>query len=230
MSYILDALRKADAERERDPARGIHAQPAVGATVAAARSGPPAWMWLAGGAVAVAGVAFVAWPVDGVAPIAAKPVAQPQPAAIAVPPQPVGAAIPVQVSAPMPVATAVQPAPPPMPVPTPQAPVAATTKPTPAVAVANAPAAAVPAAAPAPIAATDRVYAIAELPPDIQRDLPKLAITGGVHSDNAAQRMLIVGGQVMAEGAQLAPGVVLEEIRPKTAVVRFRGYRYSVGY
>src|SRR5687768_12980110 len=27
MSYILDALRKADAQRERDPARGIHAQP-----------------------------------------------------------------------------------------------------------------------------------------------------------------------------------------------------------
>ena len=28
MSYILDALKKADAQRERDPARGIHAQPA----------------------------------------------------------------------------------------------------------------------------------------------------------------------------------------------------------
>jgi general secretion pathway protein B len=27
MSYILDALRKADAQRQRDPARGIHAQP-----------------------------------------------------------------------------------------------------------------------------------------------------------------------------------------------------------
>lgn len=228
MSYILDALRKADAERERDPARGIHAQPAVGATMAAARSGPPAWMWLAGGAVAVAGVAFVAWPVDSAPPTAVKPVAQPQPAAVAPPAQPVAAAMPVQVSAPMPVATAVQPAPPPMPVPAPQAPVAATARPTPAVAVATAPPVAVPAAAPAP--AADRVYAIAELPPDVQRDLPKLAITGGVHSDNAAQRMLIVGGQVMAEGAQLAPGVVLEEIRPKTAVVRFRGYRYSVGY
>ena len=27
MSYILDALRKADAQRARDPARGIHALP-----------------------------------------------------------------------------------------------------------------------------------------------------------------------------------------------------------
>lgn len=230
MSYILDALRKADAERERDPARGIHAQTAVGATVAAARSGPPAWMWLAGGAVAAAGVAFVAWPVDGPSPLSAKPVARPQPAAVAPPAQPIPAAMPVQVSAPMPVATAVQPAPPPMPAPIPQAPVAATAKAVPAVAVATAPPAVAAAAAAAPSAGADRVHAIAELPPDVQRDLPKLAITGGVHSDNAAQRMLIVGGQVMAEGAQLAPGAVLEEIRPKTAVVRFRGYRYSVGY
>lgn len=78
--------------------------------------------------------------------------------------------------------------------------------------------------------ATERIYAMAELPPDVQRDLPKLAITGGVHSDNAAQRMLIVGGQVMGEGAELAPGLVLEQIRAKTAVFRFRGLRFSLPY
>jgi general secretion pathway protein B len=86
------------------------------------------------------------------------------------------------------------------------------------------------AAASAPSAATDRILAVAELPPDVQRDLPKLAISGGVHSDNAAQRMLIVGGQVMHEGAEVAPGLVLEQIRPRNAVLRFRGLRYSVGY
>ncbi len=70
----------------------------------------------------------------------------------------------------------------------------------------------------------------AELPPEVQRDLPKLAISGGVYSDNAAQRMLIVNGQVLGEGAEPAPGVVLEQIRARTAVWRFRGYRYSVTY
>ena len=78
--------------------------------------------------------------------------------------------------------------------------------------------------------ATERIYAMAELPPDVQRELPKLTITGGVHSDNAAQRMLIVGGQVMGEGAEIAPGVVLEQIRPKSAVLRFRNHRFSVPY
>ncbi len=42
--------------------------------------------------------------------------------------------------------------------------------------------------------------------------------------------MLIVGGQVAGEGAELAPGVVLEQIRPKSAVLRFRGLRYTVAY
>ena len=78
--------------------------------------------------------------------------------------------------------------------------------------------------------ATERIYAMAELPPDVQRELPKLTITGGVHSDNAAQRMLIVGGQVMGEGAEVAPGLVLEQIRAKTAVFRFRGLRFSLAY
>jgi general secretion pathway protein B len=74
------------------------------------------------------------------------------------------------------------------------------------------------------------VLAIAELPPEVQRELPKLQIAGGVHSENPAQRMLIVGGQVIAEGAEAAPGVVVEQIRPKSAVLKFRSYRYSVQY
>jgi general secretion pathway protein B len=77
---------------------------------------------------------------------------------------------------------------------------------------------------------TDRVLSTAELPADVQRELPKLQISGGVHSENAAQRMLIVGGEVRTEGSELAPGVVLEQIRDRTAVLRYRGYRYSVVY
>ena len=69
-----------------------------------------------------------------------------------------------------------------------------------------------------------------DLPADVQRELPKLAISGGVHSENAAQRLLIVGGDVVKEGAELAPGVVLEQIRARNAVLRYRGYRYSVAF
>jgi len=55
-------------------------------------------------------------------------------------------------------------------------------------------------------------------------------VSGGVYSDNASQRMLIVNGQVANEGAEIAPGLVLEQIRAKSVALRFRGWRYSVGY
>jgi general secretion pathway protein B len=220
MSYILDALRKADAERERDPARGIHAQPAALQPGGAGSLGPRR-LWLAGLVVmTVAGAGFVLFrPTAPAAP--ATPVAAPVPP----PPAPVVAAAPPPVNIP---AAEVQPPAPPMPAPV--AAPAATPRPAPApVAAAPAPAAptALPSSAPA---ATDRIVPFAELPPEVQRELPKLAIHGGVHSENAAQRMLIVGGQVMHEGAELAPGVVLEQIRPKAAVLRFRGWRYTLPY
>jgi general secretion pathway protein B len=91
-----------------------------------------------------------------------------------------------------------------------------------------------PAAAPATTAsaatAHDRVLSINELPADVQRDLPKLVISAGVYSDNPAQRLLIVNGQAVAEGAEPAPGVLLEQIRARTAVLKYRGYRYSLVY
>lgn len=93
------------------------------------------------------------------------------------------------------------------------------------------PASALAASSPLPAtAASNRVLSVNELPADVQRELPKLAISGGVYSDNPAQRMLIVNGQVLGEGAEPAPGVLLEQIRAKTAVLKFRGYRYAVAY
>ena len=81
--------------------------------------------------------------------------------------------------------------------------------------------AAAAAAAAAPVAAP-----VAGLPPDA----PKLAISGGVYSTNPAQRMLIVNGQVFNEGSEIGPGVVLEQIKPKGAVLKFRNARYSISY
>ena len=260
MSYILDALRKADADRERDPARGIHAQPRS-AVPANASSSLPAWIWPAATALVVLAVGVLWWPRE--APVRRPPeptaVASTQSFPAPVPaPAPAAATVPVQ--APMAAADSVSPpAPPPLAAPPvvrspPGAPPnpqrSGTRMPPPPPAIAAVPgvpgvpaAAAVPGPAsgkpPAPsvqaapqavVPTSERVFGVGELPPEIQRDLPKLAISGGVHSENAAQRMLIVGGQVMSEGAEVAPGVVLEQIRPHAAVLRFRGYRYSVTF
>jgi len=212
MSYILDALRRADAERERDPARGIHAQPSA-VVPAAARTRVPGWAWPAAAALIVAAAAVASWqratpaaPASDL-PLSRSSVSPVVPVAAAVlPPAPIVVERVVRVV----------PAPPAMTLKAPPA----------APAVAATPAAPVASAA----SAADRVYNVAELPPDVRSALPKLAITGGVHSENPAQRMLVVGGQVMHEGAELAPGVVLDQIRPRGAVLKFRGYRYGVTY
>jgi general secretion pathway protein B len=68
--------------------------------------------------------------------------------------------------------------------------------------------------------------ALAGLPPDA----PRVSISGGVYSPSPAQRMLIVNGQVFNEGSEVAPGLAIDEIKPRTAVLRFRGARYIVAY
>ena len=216
MSYILDALRRADAQRERDPARGIHAQP-VTLSVPADHSGPGSRLWLVGMALVAAAVLLVAatWGSGWFA----RPAAPALAAATAPPLASVAKAAP-PASPPSP-ATEVLPAAPPAPPPSALPPA----REAPRVA------AKVTAYPPVPAAsASDRLLSLAELPADVQRELPKLTITGGVYSPTPAQRLLIVNGQVLGEGAEAAPGVLLEQIRPKTAVLNFRGFRYGVPY
>jgi len=57
---------------------------------------------------------------------------------------------------------------------------------------------------------------------------PKLFVTGSVYSSNPQHRMAIVNGQVVREGGQIAPGLVLEQITPLDVVLDYRGSRYRV--
>lgn len=128
-------------------------------------------------------------------------------------------------TSPAPATEVLPPAPPMRPVPTaPPAPPPAAVQPP------SAEAQKTPAPAPPVAIAGERLLAAGDLPPDVQRDLPKLTITGGVYSTDPSRRMLIVNGQVLNEGAEAAPGVLLTQIRPKVAVLTFRGWRYGVAY
>lgn len=61
-------------------------------------------------------------------------------------------------------------------------------------------------------------------------DAPKVVINGGVYSESRAMRAAIVNGEVVREGANLGPGLVLEQIRPLGVVLGYRGARYTVIY
>ena len=265
MSYILDALRRADAERERGAVPGLHTRTPEAATPAAparTRRGP----WLAAGAAGgVAVAALAVWLLGGTRP-------------------PAGAAAPTAVAPRGDGEQAVAgraPAAPRLAAPLAQAPIAAVTPPAakapparpaaessaaPTVRTATTPAPASPGSAgaaaagdapraadggradgaverpqhpPAPgvdsrsgaaAAAPERPLPLERLPADVRRTLPTLAIGGAVWSEHAPSRMLLVGGQLLHEGETAAPGIVLERIGPRSAVLRRGTLRWEVAY
>ena len=105
----------------------------------------------------------------------------------------------------------------------------ATPKPAPATASAATPATPTTPATVAPATAPTRVGSLAELPADARRALPPLAFGGSIYSNTPANRLLIVNGQLMHEGDSLGPGVTLEQIKPKAAVLNIGGQRYEIG-
>ncbi len=223
MSYILDALRKADAERERGNVPGIHAQPMIGGSAPTATPGTRMpWPWI--GAVALVGLLVLAagWLLTRgetrevvaprPAPIAAAPVTSPPPVAAAA----------ATAAAPVPPAPPARVKEEPLPVIRQTLPPAA---PTPA-----AKAVAKPSAAASSAGGEARIPALAELPDEIRRQLPKVSIGASSYSKKAADRILIVNGQVLHEGDPITPDLVLQQIKLRAAVLAFKGLRYEIAY
>ena len=219
MSYILDALRKADSDRERGAVPGIHAQtlPPLGGADDGRRA-PGLLLW-AVIALALLLAALVAWQL-----VASDPAPEPAPAqTAALPPPPVPGPAPVA-AAPVPQPARAEP-----PIATslnlPRIPAVAAPR-----AAASAAAKAPPAASAASAAAATRVYAQNELPDTIRRELPQIVVGGSIYSDNPANRFLVINGQVFHEGDKLGPELWLDQIKLKAAVLRFKGYRYGITY
>jgi general secretion pathway protein B len=242
MSYILDALRKAEAERERGTVPHLMAQP-LGSppTAAAPRRGA---LWGAGAALSLAAAVGAGWWLarqDAPAPSAV-------PAAAMAPAVPVTEPVAVHAAAPATGGTALSTAPNTVATPPARtAPVVNSGTPGSLAALEQPPgpqrpAVGVPAAAPAPQAVDGapasattrptptRTVAYDQLPPDVRRQLPALSLAGAIYSDTPSARMLLVNGQLQREGDHVAPGVVLEQILPRSAVLRWRDLRYEMGW
>lgn len=228
MSYILEALKKAQAERQLGNAPTIHA-PVVHAVPAARASRMP----LALGAAAVVvllGAALFAWRQSGPAapaPVAVKAASAP---AVAVPPPAatVAPAPPPQVAfLPEPVAQAARKSEaPPVRKPQPPAQQAAKAEPVRPAAVAPDPMPAVPSR----VAAEETTRGFNDLPEAVRREVPKVVFGGYIYSPNPADRLLLVDKMLRREGEEVAPGLVLEKLLPNAAVMNYRGQRYRVPY
>ncbi|MFN9102675.1 MAG: general secretion pathway protein GspB [Betaproteobacteria bacterium] len=209
MSLILDALRKAEAERQRGTGPGLHrgaaGSPAAPPAAAAGRRGGV----LAAGLAALVLAAGALWAALGreQAPAAGRPDARLPAPAPAAPPAPTPAPTP-------PLAAAT---PPPLPVVVSVPPVVPSREP--------------PAQPPAPPAEPARppgapiitqVRRLAELPAEQRRELPPLVVGGSVWSDQASARFVVLDGQVLREGDAAAPGLVLVKLAPRAATLRWR--------
>ncbi|MDQ2819245.1 MAG: general secretion pathway protein GspB [Pseudomonadota bacterium] len=223
MSYILEALKKAQAERQLCNAPTIHAPtlhtapahvPSAKKTgalaaglVAAVLLATGAWLWSqrVPAPVAIPATAMAPAPAPVVAP-APAPAPAPVPAAALAP-------APATVVVPPPVIAAA-PAPLPRKVPTP------TPTPTPA-----------PAATPVvPSQAEDNVRYARDLPQELQQQLPRVTFGGYMYSDYAADRLVLVDKTLRHEGEEIAPGLMLEKLLPRGAVLNYRGTRYRVNF
>lgn len=254
MSYILDALKRAESERSRGQIPGLHAQPM--ARVALDREErAPVWRTLALAVIAVLVLGALAWwwlSADGPAPAAVPPLAA-SPSTRPAPANP-----PAQVNAPAPVVAAAEPVasaaskpaprrnPPPAikpaatadnaaaparmaPVPTPAPRSQAATDPSAAARATAAPAPAASASAPGSTP-EPRVLAMSELPADVISSLPALVVSGASYSDQPASRMVIINGALYREGDRLTSELTLQRIALRSAVLSFRGYRFSINY
>ena len=71
---------------------------------------------------------------------------------------------------------------------------------------------------------------LAELPEATRRQIPALAISGAVYSENPAQRLLLVNGQVLNQGSEVAPDLKVLEIRSNSSEFVFRGTRFKLAH
>ncbi len=75
--------------------------------------------------------------------------------------------------------------------------------------------------------AGERLYAISELPENLQRRIPSLHMSLHAHNKaNPAAGLVRVNGQILRPGAKLDGKYLLEEIKADGAVFKFEGYRF----
>lgn len=214
MSLILDALRKAEADRQRGAVPGLHTPPPL-APLAPPRAVGLRWRPLLGllallGPLGLLSAAAGVW-------LAQRPDATDRGVGPAL--RPSAGTVPLPTSTvPSDAAPVRPPALPPATGP------AVTPDPWPLVVSAPPPPPSPPVAQPAPRQAPilTQVRRLAELPPEQRRELPPLVVSGTVWSEQPATRFVVLDGQVLREGDSPVPGLVLVKLAPRSATLRWR--------
>ncbi|NTV94716.1 MAG: general secretion pathway protein GspB [Thiobacillus sp.] len=70
---------------------------------------------------------------------------------------------------------------------------------------------------------------LADLPPEVRQAIPAMTIAMHSYSDKAAERMVMVNGKILHEGDELTPGLRLDRVTAEGLVFAYRGYRIQRG-
>jgi general secretion pathway protein B len=229
MSYILEALRRADRERHSLEMPTVHTVQAARDLLPDDEQATSPWVWAMGLAVvALLGLALWAWWTQPPANLDTLPAPGAGVSQSGTMPPLAPREMPAQVvaalgDAPGPAVIGADTAPPPS---APPAPVTAAAAP-----VRRSPATAEPVVPALRLDATVQATKVAPpaLPPALRSEWG-LSVDGAIYSERRQDRMLIVGGQLFREREKLRDDVVLESIQPKSAVIRQNGQRYTVAF
>lgn len=74
-----------------------------------------------------------------------------------------------------------------------------------------------------------RVYTVKDLPDSVRQGLPKITLSVHYYDTNPALRMVSINNRTVREGEEFGSGLKLQEIAADGAVFTFQGYRIHLG-
>ncbi len=205
MSYILDALKKSDQQRQRGATPTL---PSTQATVAAPKQSSSVIYGVLAAVLLCAGVA-IGWlhpwqaeqPAPAVEPLAARPAISNTNQTVLVPRpvQPAMTGKPEQMLSAPNLAPATQ-----------------------AIAIKEP-------ANPATVDQGQKAPNLSDLPLAIQQEIPDMRVQLHSYSNKSVNSIVSINSRMMKEGESLAPGLRLEQITPDGVILSYKGYRFQHG-
>ena len=84
-------------------------------------------------------------------------------------------------------------------------------------------------AVPADAAQEQKVIPMAELPLQIQQEIPAMTIPLHAYSSKPRDRLVSINDRMLREGESLTPGLRLEQITQDGLIFSYKGYRFRRG-
>jgi len=75
-----------------------------------------------------------------------------------------------------------------------------------------------------------RIYNLDDLPLSVKQNLPPIAISVSLYSDDPNSRMAKINGSMIREGENLTADLKVDEITPDSVIFSYQSYRFKVGY